>query len=401
MKCTVFDRAGYRITQREYTDEGFLKVPGRVARTGIQEYLARELGLDGDPNRIVRVYRPEEEVFSDASLRTYDGATVTNDHPKDLVTSKNYKSVSVGEVRGAGRRDGNFVVCDLIIKDQKTIDDINSGKCELSAGYTAEYIEGAGVTPGFIVDGVEMAGEPYDYIQRNIIINHQAVVTRARAGGNARVFDHNPGGNTMPVLITTDSGRSVDVADPANAQLVADSFDRLLKRATDAEAKVGQAQESADKAQAAADAANEKLEDARKASGDEAIAERVKAISATQALARKVAGDGFTCDSLDVTEIKRAALVVARPKVAWGDKSAAYVEAAFDAESEKDEEEEEDDGKDGKKPKMPTGDAAVLLAQLAQLAKDGANPLPTSDAKPTAYQQHKQNLANAHKPKGA
>lgn len=43
MKCTVFDRAGYRITQREYTDEGFLKVPGRVARTGIQEYLAREL----------------------------------------------------------------------------------------------------------------------------------------------------------------------------------------------------------------------------------------------------------------------------------------------------------------------------------------------------------------------
>lgn len=201
----------------------------------------------------------------------------------------------------------------------------------------------------------------------------------------------------MPVLITTDSGRSVDVADPANAQLVADSFDRLLKRATDAEAKVCQAQESADKAQAAADAANEKLEEARKASGDEAIAARVKAISTTQELARKVAGDGFTCDSLDVTEIKRAAMVVARPKVAWGDKSAAYVEAAFDAESEKDEEEEDGDKGD----KKPTGDAAVLLAQLAQLAKDGATTVTTVDAKPSAYQQHKQNLANAHKSKGA
>ncbi|PPS62644.1 MULTISPECIES: DUF2213 domain-containing protein [Pseudomonas] len=386
MKCTVFDRAGYRITQREYTDEGFLKVPGRVARTGIQEYLARELGLDGDPSRIVRVYRPEEEVFNDASLGTYNGATVTNDHPAELVTSKNYKSVSVGEVRGAGRRDGDFVVCDLIIKDQKTIDDINAGKCELSAGYTAEYVHGPGTTAD---------GQDYEYTQRNIIINHQAVVTKARAGGIARVFDHTPGGNTMPVLITTDSGRSVDVADPANAQVVADSFDRLLKRATDAETK-------ADKAQATADKAAEDLAEARKASSDVAIGERVKEISATQALARKVAGDGFTCDSLDVIEIKRAALAVALPKRDWSDKSAGYVECAFDAESDKDEDEDDDKGESGnKKPKMPTGDTAALLAQFVQLAKDGATTAATTDAAPTPYQAHKQSLSGAHKQKGA
>lgn len=388
MKCTVFDRAGYRITQREYTDEGFLKVPGRVARTGIQEYLARELGLDGDPMRIIRVYRPEEEVFADASLSTYDGATVTNDHPKELVTAKNYKAVSVGEVRGPGRRDGDFVICDLIIKDQKTIDDINAGKCELSAGYTAEYVHGPGTTAD---------GQDYEYTQRNIIINHQAVVTKARAGGIARVFDHNPGGNTMPVLITTDSGRSVDVADPANAQVVADSFDRLLKRATDAETK-------ADKAQAAADKAAEDLAEARKASSDEAINARVVLISNTQALARKVAGDGFTCDSLDAIEIKRAALAVALPKRDWSDKSAGYVEAAFDAESDKDEEEEEDDekGEKGeKKPKAPTGDTAALFAQFVQLAKDGATTAATTDAKPTPYQAHKQSLSGAHKQKGA
>lgn len=385
-RLTVFDRVSHRITHREYTDEGFLKVPGRVARTGIQEYLARELGLDGDPNRIVRVYRPEDEVFNDSSLGTYDGATVTNDHPKDLVTAKNYKAVSVGEVRGPGRRDGDFVVCDLIIKDQKTIDDINAGKCELSAGYTAEYVHGPGVTAD---------GQDYEYTQRNIIINHQAVVTKARAGGIARVFDHNPGGNTMPVLITTDSGRSVDVADPANAQVVADSFDRLLKRATDAESK-------ADKAQATADKAAEDMAEARKASGDEAITARVKAISATQALARKVAGDGFTCDSLDVIEIKRAALAVALPKRDWSDKSAGYVEAAFDAESDKDEEEDDDKDENGnKKVKSPTGDTAALFAQFVQLAKDGATTAATADAAPTPYQAHKQSLSGAHKQKGA
>lgn len=380
-RLTVFDRVSHRITHREYTDEGFLKVPGRVARTGIQDYLARELGLDGDPNRIVRVYRPEEEVFNDASLGTYDGATVTNDHPKDLVTAKNYKAVAVGEVRGAGRRDGDFVVCDLIIKDQKTIDDINAGKCELSAGYTAEYVHGPGVTAD---------GQDYEYTQRNIIINHQAVVTKARAGGIARVFDHNPGGNTMPVLITTDSGRSVDVADPANAQVVADSFDRLLKRATDAETK-------ADKAQATADKAAEDLAEARKASSDVAIGERVKAISETQALARKVAGDSFTCDSLDVIEIKRAALAVKRPKMAWGDKSAGYVECAFDAEAEKEPDEDDMDEEGKKKPKPATGDTAALFAQFMQLAKDGAATTATADAAPTPYQQHKQKLSGAHK----
>lgn len=388
MKCTVFDRAGYRITHREYTDEGFLKVPGRVARTGIQEYLARELGLDGDPMRIVRVYRPEEEVFADASLGTYDASDITSPHPPLLVTALTYKGVAVGVVRGPGRRDGDFVVCDLIVKDQKTIDEILGGKCELSAGYTAVYDE----TPGVTEDG-----QAYHYIQRDIKINHVAIVERARAGANARVFDRNPGGNTMPVLITTDSGRSVDVADPANAQVVADSFDRLLKRATDAESK-------ADKAQAAADSATEKLGEAVKASSDEAIKARVTAISSTHALARKVAGDSFTCDSLDAIEIKRAALAVALPKRDWSDKSAGYVEAAFDAESDKDEgDEEEDDGKGGKKPKgkMPTGDTAALFAQFMQLAKDGATTTSTTDAKPTPYQAHKQSLSSAHKSKGA
>lgn len=335
---------------------------------------------------LVRVYRPEEEVFNDASLNTYDASDITSPHPPLLVTALTYKGVAVGVVRGPGRRDGDFVVCDLIVKDQKTIDEIIGGKCELSAGYTAVYDE----TPGVTEDG-----QAYDYIQRDIKINHVAIVERARAGANARVFDHNPGGNTMPVLITTDSGRSVDVADPANAQVVADSFDRLLKRATDAETK-------ADKAQATADKAAEDLAEARKASSDEAINARVVLIGNTQALARKVAGDGLTCDSLDVIEIKRAALAVALPKRDWSDKSASYVEAAFDAESDKGEEEDDDmDDKGNKKPKPPTADTSALFTQFLQLARDGATTAATTDAAPTPYQAHKKSLSGAHKQKGA
>jgi len=372
MKCTVFDRQGYRITQREYTDEGFLRVPGRVARTGVQEYLARELGLDGDPMRVVRVYRPAEEVFKPESLQSYDSADVTNTHPPQLVTADTYRQHSVGVVRGAGRQDGEFVVVDLIVKDASAIKDIESGKCELSAGYTAVYDEESGTTPD---------GEPYDYVQRDIKINHVAIVERARAGAQARVFDHNPEEKPMTVKVTLDSGRSVEVQDEATAALLSDAFERLTKQVTDAQAE-------ADKAKATADAAAEELEAARKAASDEAIAARVAEVATVTDAARKIAGKEFTCDSLNIVEIKRAALAVAQPKREWSDKSTAYVEAAFDMCAEKVEEEDMEEGKETKDE---------LVKQLAQLAQDAARQ-KTEDAPAVShYDALKANLSNAHK----
>lgn len=370
MKVTVYDRSSYRITHREYTDEGFLRVPGHVARTGIQDYLARELELPGDPNRIVKVYRPPEEVFNADSLATYSGADVTLNHPKGLVNADNYKVTSVGVVRSSGSKSEDFVQCDLIIKDAAAIKAVNSGKCELSAGYTAVYDETPGITP---------EGEPYDYVQREIRINHVAIVDRARAGANARVFDNeSTGGNTMPVLITTDSGRSVDVADPANAQVVADAFDRLLKRATTAE-------DSVQRIQAVADGAKEELAKAVLLSSDSAIADRVAVIAKTGATARKIAGDSFKCESVDSTTIMRAALNSKFPTIDWAAKSDVYVQARFDMADEEmpEETEEEKKARMEKEAKESNDSGAALLAQLALLSKDGANiKLPVVDSAP-------------------
>lgn len=370
MKVTVYDRSSYRITHREYTDEGFLRVPGHVARTGIQDYLARELELPGDPNRIVKVYRPPEEVFNADSLATYSGADVTLNHPKGLVNADNYKVTSVGVVRSSGSKSEDFVQCDLIIKDAAAIKAVNSGKCELSAGYTAVYDEAPGITP---------EGEPYDYAQREIRINHVAIVDRARAGANARVFDNEPtGGNTMPVLITTDSGRSVDVADPANAQVVADAFDRLLKRATTAE-------DSVQRIQAVADGAKEELAKAVLLSNDAAIAERVALIAKTGATARKIAGDSFKCESVDSTAIMRAALNSKFPTIDWAAKSDLYVQARFDMADEAmpEETEEEKKARMEKEAKESSDSGASLLAQLALLSKDGASiKIPVVDSAP-------------------
>lgn len=347
MQITVThnDRKSFALnSQRVYTDEGFLRVPGKAARTGIQEYLASELGLkDRAPNDIIRVYRPAEEVFNDASLQSYLGADVTNNHPPTLVNASTYRNTSVGVVTSIGRQDGDFVIVDMVIKDKDAIKAVETGKCELSAGYTAVYDDTPGTTP---------EGEPYDFRQTQIKINHVAIVDRARAGAMARIFDNM---EKKPMYqITTDTGLKVDVADA----VVVDAFKRLEQRVSDAEA-------AKETVQAQLDAALEQVADLTTKCSDEALKARVEAIARVTTSARKVAGDEFTCDSMDPVAIKRAALAVKRPSVDWADKSAAYVEAAFDMAVEE--------------PVKP-----VVDSQLEQLAKDGAKDIkqPVADAKP-------------------
>ena len=95
------------------TDEGFLickNVP--IARTGTMEYLARELGLDGDPERIVAVNRYEEDVFSPAAMASFEGKIVTDNHPPDNLLPETAGAYSRGHVQNV-RREGDKLVADL------------------------------------------------------------------------------------------------------------------------------------------------------------------------------------------------------------------------------------------------------------------------------------------------
>ncbi|MGQ7018643.1 DUF2213 domain-containing protein [Vibrio cholerae] len=163
-------------TSREYTPEGFLKISGRAAKTGIQEYYAHELELtDREPNAVVRVMRFSDDVFSKSALNSYIGCDVTVEHPETFVNSQNFKSSSVGLVTAASR-DGDFVKVDMIVKDQSAIDAIHSGKVELSAGYSCHY-------------ETAPQGASYDFIQRDIAVNHLAITNSARGGSQVRLND--------------------------------------------------------------------------------------------------------------------------------------------------------------------------------------------------------------------
>ncbi|RNM07710.1 DUF2213 domain-containing protein [Dickeya undicola] len=377
MRITVRDRVSYPITsQREITPEGYLKVPGRVARTGIQQYLASELGLtDRPPGQLVNVYRPPEEVFKPSSLASYDNADVTIDHPDDLVDASTFKDVTAGHAISPGRQDGDFVVVDLLIKDGEAIAAIDRGKAELSAGYTSEYEHQPGTAPD---------GTPYEFVQRDIKINHIALCDQARAGHMARLFDTKPtGALPMPFKIVLDSGVHATVAEEATAQLIQASFDSLKKRVKDAEeekekaeAAKDQTEEELEKEKAKSDAKDEEIEKLKEKTSEDSISKLIAEVVSTRDSALKIAGAKFSCDSLDPMKIKRAALDTAgikcRNYTSWDKAPDTYVSAYFDAEEERLESEDDEEGnkeKDvtdslrrfsGDMNKVKTGDAQTM-----------------------------------------
>ncbi len=170
---------GYTISPNQLeTGEGFLicrNVP--IARTGVQEYLGREIGLDGeDAEKVITVQRNPEEVFSSPALASFEGKPVTNDHPPDLIGPDDVAVYEKGHAQNIRRGTGewaDYILADLHIHDRELIDAIQGGKREISCGYECEYEPNA--------DGT--------YSQKNIRGNHVAVVDRGRAGKRAAILD--------------------------------------------------------------------------------------------------------------------------------------------------------------------------------------------------------------------
>lgn len=155
----------------EVTPQGFLKCEGYAARVGVVEYRNK----DGSLRRELRL---PEDVFAPKSLAGYEGASLTDGHPTVLVNVDNVDTLESGTVTAA-RRDGDWVVVPIVIKDKKLIQKVRSGKTGLSAGYTIRLDETPGIHPVY---------GPYDAIQRDITINHLAgAVEVPRHGDNARI----------------------------------------------------------------------------------------------------------------------------------------------------------------------------------------------------------------------
>jgi hypothetical protein len=163
------------------TNDGYLVATPRVARTGIQLYYGSELGLTGDDaKKIMKVWRPEDEVFKTDSLATFAYKPVTDDHPPTAVEAKNWKDYAKGQMGGEIARDGDFVRVPMAVMDGPTVKKVKAGKSELSVGYDATIVFDAGTTPD---------GKQYDAKQTGIVVNHLAIVDAARGGAKLRIGD--------------------------------------------------------------------------------------------------------------------------------------------------------------------------------------------------------------------
>lgn len=372
MKFDLQDQGSIHST-RSFTDNGFLKARGLIARTGIQDYYGMEIGRKDQPLKVFKIYRPEDVVFKQEVLDSLLGVDLTNDHPKSDVNSETYKTLTCGVVVSKGVRDSkepNFIACDLIVKDAQAIANIEAGKVELSAGYSSEIVMEPGTTP---------TGEAYDGRIASINFNHVAIVDKGRAG-RARILDHH--GVNMKSL--TIGGITVQIADDAH-EAVSKAVDALNQKMNDTAASLADALKrlsDADKERAEKDAKIAELEkelaDAKLSDDD--IKGILNAADKLRTKAKTIAGDDFVCDSITPTDIMVAALTKADSNLNFKDKSPDYIAAYFDARC------------------AAANDASASHARLANAIKD-ADPSKkdVKDSEPDPYEVMKQRISDAWK----
>lgn len=219
------------------TPEGYLiclNVP--IARTGSQQYLRSELGLlDGDTNSIVDVMRTEAEVFAPATIASFEGKPVTDDHPPVSVTAENIVAYGNGHAQNIRRGTGeesDLLLADLVINAPKLIQEIQNGRREISCGYDCEYMQ-------------DEQGRLY---QSSIRGNHVAVVPAGRAGHRVAIKDSDESKHSK----NEERGKPKMANTKNNPSFIARLFSRAVK-----DMEPDEVAEAVDEIQQAAAAADE------------------------------------------------------------------------------------------------------------------------------------------------
>jgi len=145
---------------------GSVRVPAVVTRSGVFGYRR----ADGS---MVHEWRPPEEVLKPDSLASLRDATVTDRHPKEMVSPNTWGSVSIGHASGEPRKDDatQGAAIDIVVSRADAIPRVGKDLCEVSCGYGLRIDN----TPGVVPEGYPDAGKRYDAVQRDIVYNHVAL----------------------------------------------------------------------------------------------------------------------------------------------------------------------------------------------------------------------------------
>ena len=288
-----------------------------------------------------------EEILSDATVSSANSKPVTDGH-HGLVTKDNSHDLLKGFTASNGHVEGNMLYNDITITDPNLISQIKSGdKRELSIGFETQMDPTSGT----------YNGTKYDAVQRNIRINHVAVVPKGRAGHEVRLIGdsaeaveqvepYEEKGNQMETRVVRADGQNITVAaddvekitkldadNSAKAKQIADLDAQIKKLQAEKAQLQGDADASAkkaDEAQAKADsleADNKKIKeefDKYKADGVEKKLELIDKV-------KSFVGDEYDYHGKSDRDMKIDAVkAIKGDSVDFTDKSDTYVQAAFD-----------------------------------------------------------------------
>lgn len=319
--------------KRSLTPEGFLLCQDvAVARTGVQLYNEDEVPIDPDGTGVIRIDRLPEEVFRSETIASAEGKPITLEHPDEFVEPSNSRTLSRGSMINVRRGEGiddELMVADLLITDEEAIQAVQkSGIEEVSLGYEAEYEQTA----------------PGRGVQRNIVVNHVALVERCRCGERCTIGDADMTHKRKTTF--------KDMLMKAFKAKDADEVEKLAKEAEDAaEGEEGEEEGKKDKETAdAIRALDKKFSDKFKALDEE-----------MKELKEKVEDGGEDGDDGDEEDLETKDTVI---NAETGEKL------------------------DDAGVKLYTGDAMKVIAQRAEILAPGTK-IPTFDAKTTDAQRAK------------
>lgn len=209
---------------RTTTVDGYLVAPAILARAGVFEYHASELGLtDRQPNAVVKVYRSADELKK--AVETFESQAVTLDHKWTNAT--NWRTHAVGDVRDVEMRGGEMAGT-LIIRDRAAIDAVKKGTSQLSNGYQAKLVAKTGI----------FDSKAYEFEQIEFRGNHTAIVPAARCGSVCRIGDKqvviSETKETTHMVTRNFDGLTVSCENEQSAQVV----DKMLKQLGDANKEI-------------------------------------------------------------------------------------------------------------------------------------------------------------------
>jgi len=152
-----------------------------ISKVGVFPYLGSEIPGAEDPDRIYYVYRPAEELSRQETIDSFKLMPFIDEHE---VLGKSGMPAERKGVQGViGEQvyyDEPYLRGNLKIHSSAAQSLIAAGKVELSPCYGCDWSAEVGT----------FEGKPYQYVQRNIIGNHLALVEEGRTGPDVAVQDH-------------------------------------------------------------------------------------------------------------------------------------------------------------------------------------------------------------------